>query len=64
MGGRREDITRVRMFVNADEDSEAVGGALKEALGDVRPAATMIVGSRFVAPEMKVEIEADGIVLG
>ena len=64
VGGRREDITRVRMFVSADEDSEAVGGALKEALGDVRPAATMIVGSRFVAPEMKVEIEADGIVLG
>lgn len=64
VGGRREDVTRVRMFVSADEDSGAVGRALKESLGDVRPAATMIVGSRFVSPEMKVEIEADGIVLG
>ncbi|KIP05913.1 hypothetical protein PHLGIDRAFT_73449 [Phlebiopsis gigantea 11061_1 CR5-6] len=34
------------------------------ALGDVEPAATMIVGARFVAPEMKVEIEADAVVLG
>ena len=64
VGGRREDITRVRMFVGADEDAERVGAAVKEVLGDVRPAATMIVGARFVSPEMKVEIEADAIVLG
>ena len=63
VGGRREDVVRVRMFVVADEDTGEVGRAMKEALGDIKPAATMIVGARFVAPDMKVEIEADGIVL-
>jgi len=43
--------------------TEAVGRALKETLGDVRPAATMIVGARFVDKDMKVEIEADAVVL-
>ena len=51
------------MFVTEQEDTEAVGRALKESLGDVRPAATMIVGVRFVDKDMKVEIEADAVVL-
>ena len=63
VGGRKEDIVRVRMFVTANEDTQAVGQALKESLGDIQPAATMIVGPRSVMPEMRVEIEADGIVL-
>ena len=61
--GSREDVVRVRMFVTEQEDTEAVGKALNESLGDVRPAATMIVGSRFVDKDMKVEIEADAVVL-
>lgn len=61
--GTKEDVARVRMFVTRQEDSEAVGKALKESLGDVRPAATMIVGARFVDDDMKVEIEADAVVL-
>ena len=59
--GSKEDIVRVRMFVTEQEDTEAVGRALKKSLGDVRPAATMIVGARFVSKDMKVEIEADAI---
>jgi len=51
------------MFVTRQEDTEAVGKALKESLGDVRPAATMIVGARFVDNDMRVEIEADAVVL-
>jgi enamine deaminase RidA (YjgF/YER057c/UK114 family) len=51
------------MFVRNDKDSGEVGWALKESLGDVAPAATMIVGAGFVNPDMKVEIEADAIVL-
>ena len=61
--GNKEDVSRVRMFVTEQEDTEAVGRALKESFGDVRPAATMIVGSRFVDKDMKVEIEADAVVL-
>jgi len=63
LGGKKEDITRIRMFVTHIEDTGAVGRAMKEVLGDVGPAATMIVGSRFVDENMKVEIEADAVVL-
>lgn len=63
LGARKEDVVRVRMFVTADEDGEDVGRALKESFGDIGPAATMILGARFIAPEMKVEIEADALVL-
>ncbi|KAJ3572765.1 hypothetical protein NP233_g2870 [Leucocoprinus birnbaumii] len=65
LGGKRIDITRVRMFVREDKDTGDVGRALKEVLGDedARPAATMIVGARFVSEDMRVEIEADAVVL-
>ena len=62
VGGRKEDIARVRMFVTAEADADDVGQALRQSLGDVAPAATMIVGARFVSPEMRVEIEADAVV--
>lgn len=63
LGGKKEDVVRVRMFVTRDEDGEDVGRALKEAFGEVEPAATMILGVRFVKEEMRVEIEADAVVL-
>ncbi|KAG6860791.1 hypothetical protein C0995_007597 [Termitomyces sp. Mi166 len=63
LGGTRQDVMRIRMFVTADEDTNDVGRALKENFGDVGPAATMIVGAEFVRAEMKVEIEADAVVL-
>ncbi|KAF9449101.1 YjgF-like protein [Macrolepiota fuliginosa MF-IS2] len=63
LGGKREDISRIRMFVRDDADSNDIGRALKESLSDVAPAATMIIGAAFVNPAMKVEIEADAVVL-
>ena len=57
------DVVRVRMFVTSQEDTDGVGRAFKEALGDVGPAATMIVGARFVRSDMLVEIEADAVVM-
>ncbi|KAI3613952.1 hypothetical protein WG66_010783 [Moniliophthora roreri] len=72
LGGRREDIVRVRMFVRDKEDQGDVGRALKESgFGhegidgriEAGPAATMILGAGFVDENMKVEIEADAIVL-
>ncbi|TFK87542.1 YjgF-like protein [Polyporus arcularius HHB13444] len=63
LGGTKSDIVRVRMFVAKDEDTGRVGDALRDALGGVGPAATMIVGARFVSSEMLVEIEADAVVL-
>ena len=63
LGGTKEDVVRVRMFVTRDEDSGEVGRALKEVFGDVGPAATMTLGVRFVSEEMRVEIEAGAVVL-
>jgi len=40
-----------------------VSRALKEVFGSVAPTATMVFGLGFVNPEMKVEIEADAVVL-
>ncbi|KAI5124233.1 hypothetical protein M0805_005082 [Coniferiporia weirii] len=62
LGGARTDVVRVRMFVAHAENADRVGGALREALGDVAPAATMIVGARFVREEMPVELEIDAVV--
>ncbi|KAF8644641.1 hypothetical protein AX16_008361 [Volvariella volvacea WC 439] len=63
LGGKKEDITRIRMFVTYDEDTGEVSRALKETFGDVGPAATMIVGAKFVDKDMRVEIEADAVCL-
>jgi enamine deaminase RidA (YjgF/YER057c/UK114 family) len=63
VGGNKTDIVRVRMFVTAQEDAGGVGRALKEVFGDIEPAATMIIGAKFVAPKMLVEIEADAVIL-
>ncbi|KAH9848722.1 YjgF-like protein [Lenzites betulinus] len=63
LGGNMNDIARVRMFVTHGADADGVGKALKESLGAVGPAATMIIGARFVSAEMLVEIEADAFVM-
>ena len=63
LGGEKDDIVRVRMFVTDGGDADKAGAALKDALGDVGPTATMIVGAQFVSSEMLVEIEADAVVM-
>src|SRR5262245_24678814 len=63
LGATKEDIVRVRMFVTHDEDAESVGRGLKESLGLMLPAATMVIGARFVSSQMRVEIEADAIIM-
>jgi enamine deaminase RidA (YjgF/YER057c/UK114 family) len=66
LGGQREDIVRVRMFVRDSSDQGDVARALKESafgLTDTGPAASMILGAGFVDDDMKVEIEADALVL-
>lgn len=63
LGGAKSDICRIRMFVASQDDSDDIGRALKECFGEISPAATMIMGAAFVARDMKVEIEADAVVL-
>ncbi|PYE53349.1 RidA family protein [Deinococcus yavapaiensis] len=61
-GARIEDVVRTRMFVKNIDDWEAVARAHGAVFGAVRPAATMVEVSRFITPEMLVEIEADAVV--
>ena len=63
LGGTKSDVVRLRMFVAENKDAEGVSRALKEVFGSVAPAATMVFGMGFVNPDMRVEIEADAVVL-
>ena len=63
LGARKADVVRLRMFVKEEKDGEGVSRALKEVFGSVAPTATMLFGLGFVNPDMKVEIEADAVVL-
>lgn len=58
-GFSRADIVRTRMYVVHPRDMEEVGRAHKELFDAVRPAATMVVVSKLIDPQMLVEVEID-----
>ena len=53
------DVVRSRIYLRNAEDMDAVGRAHGEIFGEVRPAATMLAGIKFINPKMLVEIEVD-----
>lgn len=55
-GFTMEDIVRVQYTVTDTALVEPLIPALGEALGEIRPAATMVIAG-LIRPEMKVEIE-------
>lgn len=55
-GFAMEDIVRVQYTVTDRDIANAIVPVLGEILGDIRPAATMVIAGLFTA-EMKVEIE-------
>lgn len=55
-GFTMEDIVRVQYTITDVSLVDAVVPTLGEALGDIRPAATMVIAG-LIRPEMKVEIE-------
>ena len=57
-----DDVVRTRMYVTSVEHGDAVGAVHGELLGQVRPAATMVVVAGLLDPAWKVEIEAEAVV--
>jgi enamine deaminase RidA (YjgF/YER057c/UK114 family) len=58
-GAELSDIVRLRTYVTDAAFCERVLKVQGEVFGDIRPAATIVVVSALLKPEMKVEIEAD-----
>jgi enamine deaminase RidA (YjgF/YER057c/UK114 family) len=53
------DVVRTRMYVAHATDIPAVAEAHGRWLGDVRPAATLVVVAGLIDPSLRVEIEVD-----
>jgi enamine deaminase RidA (YjgF/YER057c/UK114 family) len=51
------DIVRAAYYVIDAADADAVLAVCGERLGDIRPAATLLVVAGLLKPEMRVEIE-------
>jgi enamine deaminase RidA (YjgF/YER057c/UK114 family) len=51
------DIVRATYYVTDVKNADALFSVSGEALGDIRPAATLLVVAGLLKPEMKVEIE-------
>jgi enamine deaminase RidA (YjgF/YER057c/UK114 family) len=58
-GGSLADIVRLRTFVTDAAHCEAVLEVQGEVFRDIRPAATIVVVTALLRPEMKVEVEAE-----
>jgi enamine deaminase RidA (YjgF/YER057c/UK114 family) len=51
------DIVRATYYITDASNADAVFAVCGEKLGDIRPAATLLVVAGLYKPEMKVEIE-------
>jgi len=60
-GASLKDVVRTRMYVSDIERWQEIGEIHRQAFAEIRPAATMVEVSRFIAPEILVEIEVDAI---
>jgi 2-iminobutanoate/2-iminopropanoate deaminase len=53
-----ENLVKITTFITNAGDVAAVRAARQQALGDVKPASTLLVVAGLAAPEYRVEIEA------
>ena len=61
-GGTLADLVYTKTFVTDISEAEAATRARLDALGDVRPTATLLGVPALIRPEILVEIEAEAIV--
>ena len=61
-GARLADVVRTRTYLTSAADAKAVSAVHSRRLGDVRPAATMVIVAGLVDPRWKVEIEAEAVI--
>ena len=62
VGAEPSDVVRTRIFMTDAADWEAIGSARSRVVGEVRPAATMIVVAALLDERWRVEIEAEAII--
>jgi enamine deaminase RidA (YjgF/YER057c/UK114 family) len=51
------DIVRATYYITDARDADAVFAVCGEHLGEIRPAATLLIVAGLLKPEMKIEIE-------
>ena len=56
-GFAMDDIVRATYYITDAKEADAHFAVCGEFLGDIRPAATLLVVSSLLKPEMKIEIE-------
>jgi enamine deaminase RidA (YjgF/YER057c/UK114 family) len=61
-GATLDDVVRTRMYVTDPGVMDAVGVAHREAVGHVRPAATMVVVAGLADERWVVEVEVEAVV--
>jgi enamine deaminase RidA (YjgF/YER057c/UK114 family) len=61
-GAGLSDLVRTRMFITSAGDAQAVGAVHGGLMGQIRPAATMVVVAGLLDPRWKVEIEAEAVI--
>ncbi|KAJ3813968.1 YjgF-like protein [Lentinula novae-zelandiae] len=63
LGGKKTDILKLKLFTTTMECGMEVGKAFKEIFEEIHPAAILILGVTLASPDMKLEVEAEAVVL-